>query len=234
MQIKQVVADAVASHDFLYGFASFNQDRLYARSKHWLYRVSSYDPWGDPNPLPRLLSGRPYPEPMAEEVFGWGYRCDEGSGFAEVGCYSGSRIAHIDDPTELARVQRLPKLGSRTHISTTTYVQDFDGQQYKLVYRAVHTLPDGTPNRYGNDVFAVDLEVRRCVTGGSRCQSVAVDRQVIQVFAVGYGIQNSQDLESLDCMAENGGTDQALLAQTQEELWQTLYELFDSLSPPGM
>jgi hypothetical protein len=54
-----------------------------------------------------------------------------------------------------------------------------DGRRYKLIYRPVATLPDGSANRYGNPKLAVEIEVRQCTDDNSQCASDFVDREVI-------------------------------------------------------
>ncbi len=67
--------------------------------------------------------------------------------------------------------------------STVFLRNNNDGRRYKLIYRPVAALPDGTANRYGNAKFAVDIEARRCTNNPSGdagdCTSSPVDRQIL-------------------------------------------------------
>lgn len=106
-QAKEALYEVLNGVDGVnFGFASYNQDSLNAQYKHWLYEASGVGQL-------TLPSGTVFPEVGAEEVFGTEWSCDSGSGFAEAGCYSNSyRIADMNDPLEVRRAGRLPKLGA--------------------------------------------------------------------------------------------------------------------------
>jgi hypothetical protein len=187
-QAKEVLYDVLGGIDGVnLGFATFNQDRLRIADKHWLYRASAVDPGGGLYPLLELDSGTTFPAVGDEEVFGDGWTCDEGSGFREAGCWgSSSRIADMDDPEELRRAHRLPKLGRDMDETTTIYLRDnADGKRYKLVYKPLALLPSGAANGYGNPFLAVDVEARRCTDNAASCSSTQVDEKTIFFALVG-------------------------------------------------
>ncbi len=181
-QAKEALYEVVADADStLFGFATFNQDDLRVRDKHWLYTASVLQPDGNPGNFVTLLSGTPFPGSGAEEVFGATWPCDEGSGDKEKGCWgSPSKVADLDDPWELGRTQRLPKLGRDMNEETIIYVRDpNDDQRYKVVYRPVTLLPSGLANAYGNASFAADIELRLCTNTSSNCSSTLIERQIV-------------------------------------------------------
>ncbi|MCG8456191.1 MAG: hypothetical protein MI919_07905 [Holophagales bacterium] len=180
-QMKEALYTAVESHpDNLYGFATLNQDDLRVRDKHWLYTVAATDPYGAPNAAVLLYSGRPYPETGLDEVFGQTWACDEGSGIREAGCWPNSyRIADLDDPWEARRARRLPKLGRAMDQTTTVYLRDVDGLRYRMRYRPVPTLPDGSPNAYGNPKLAVEIDVSLCINDSTYCSASLVGQEIV-------------------------------------------------------
>ena len=119
-QAKQAVFEVIQSTpNIRYGFATFNQDGLQVRHKHWLYEVAERKPDGSLNGLV-LRSGTRFPSPGAQEVFGPPWSCDEINGdpnnaegeFKEAGCWAEStQITRLDEPLELQRAHRLPKIG---------------------------------------------------------------------------------------------------------------------------
>jgi hypothetical protein len=116
-QAKEALYSVLQSTTNLHvGFATFNQDRLEARSKHWLYRVAQRDGNGNANSGIALLSGQVFPQVGAEEVFGRTWACGNGNGFASAGCSAGNP-ADLVAPEELHRMQRCgqPNLQSDLH-----------------------------------------------------------------------------------------------------------------------
>lgn len=109
--------------DIHFGFATYNQDGLHLRSKHWLYRAASDGPdipgWG------------PFPAQGAQEVFGRAWSCDNGNGDEEAGC-SASSPADLGDAWELARVQRLAKGGLGFATNVTFFVRS--GSTWRVRY----------------------------------------------------------------------------------------------------
>ena len=100
-----------------YGFATYNQDDLFVRHKHWLYEVAETKPDGSPTDRLTLQDGDRWPEIFAEEVFGAGWTCDEGGGLNDQGCWANDGdIADMDDDWEIRRTQRLPKIGHTPYI----------------------------------------------------------------------------------------------------------------------
>jgi Tfp pilus tip-associated adhesin PilY1 len=110
--------------DIHFGFATYNQDGLYLRAKHWLYRATSAGPnipgWGA------------FPAVGFQEVFGRNWNCDNGNGDAEVGCLAGEP-ADLGDGWELARMQRFAK-GGLGFSTTVTFFVRTAGTTYRVRY----------------------------------------------------------------------------------------------------
>jgi hypothetical protein len=135
-QAKQALYNALnASNEARWGFATFNQDHLKARGKHWLYQAAGagviIPGWG------------PFPVAGSQEVFGLTWDCDTGSGDNNVGCHSTSP-ADLADAWERGRVQQLPKLG-KTGGETVHFFVRQDGIVYKVRYAPARGALLGAP-----------------------------------------------------------------------------------------
>jgi hypothetical protein len=124
-QVKQALYDVLANTTGVQvGFATFNQDGLSVRGKHWRYQAGtggvSIPGWG------------PFPSPGSEEVLGLTWNCDTGSGDNEIGCYAASP-ADLVDPWELARVRRVPKAGVSLTTAMTFFIRQ-SATTYKVTY----------------------------------------------------------------------------------------------------
>ncbi|HEY4590753.1 MAG TPA: hypothetical protein VII86_16110, partial [Thermoanaerobaculia bacterium] len=146
-QLKAGLYSSISPHgDLLFGFASFNQDALNVRAKHWLYQAISNGPtvgtWG------------PFPAIGAQEVFGLTWTCGSGGANSGVGCTS-SNPADLDDPWELARMQRLPKGGLNPFNTTVNFYIRYAGITYKASY-----MPTGLGP--GLSLIQTNVSVYRC------------------------------------------------------------------------
>ncbi len=154
-QAKEALYEVLQSVDGVqFGFATYNQDRLRVRAKHWLYNFAALEPDGmTANEGIELDSGKFFPEVGAEEVFGWGWDCDNGSnsGLAARGCRA-QYPADLDDEWELQRMRLLPK-----HCSTQGCERDFYIRDYSDPERIDWT---GTPtSSYSNQDVSSDVTV---------------------------------------------------------------------------
>ncbi len=166
VQIKAGLYSALSSpeaENVSFGFATFNQDALYARAKHWLYEAT-----GNGVTIPGWGS---FPAAGSRDVLGRVWACDEGSGDNEVGCLA-TNPADLSDAWELARVRTLAK-GGATFTSSVTFYVRHAGAIYRIRY-----VPTGswTPG------LAVSFQIRRERCLNSTC--TAVDPAVIAT--VGY------------------------------------------------
>ena len=138
------------------GFASFNQDALGVRAKHWLYQAQTDGPvipgWGA------------YPAAGTQEVFGLSWGCDTGSNDNEIGCYS-TKPADLPDVWELSRVQRLPKAGSAFNQAVIFYLRN--GTTF---YKVTYTPAAGSTA--GAATVNVTVRVDRC--SNSSCSATTL------------------------------------------------------------
>jgi hypothetical protein len=133
------------------GFASFNQDALRVRAKHWFYQAQVGGPtipgWG------------PYPAAGAQEVFGLNWGCDTGNNDHETGCYY-VKPADLSDAWELTRVQRVPKAGSGFNQNVTLYLRYVVPPSAGTTYKVTYTPAAGsTP---GAATVNVSVRIERC------------------------------------------------------------------------
>ncbi len=151
-----------------FGFATYNQDRLRVRAKHWLHTVAAYQPDGvTANEGILLDSGQRYPAVGAEEVFGWGWDCDNGgnSSLWARGCRA-QYPADFDDAWELRRVRLLPKHCSTQGCTRRVYIRDSADDE---VYRVSYWQDDKDAWPYGAAKYRSRLKVERC--DNSSCSS---------------------------------------------------------------
>ena len=163
-----------------FGFGTYQQDKLFFRSKHWLYRVRDTDVGGTPYTLPQL-DGTDFLEVGAEEVFGNysqglgvpnpgenagdGFNCVTTgiSSDHHVGCEA-ANPADLSDPWEVERARRIPKLGRLGTYSTEAWyrVDHDDSKIYNVTYSP------STGMSFGADPFAADVEIQECPNGTCR------------------------------------------------------------------
>ncbi|HEV2844841.1 MAG TPA: hypothetical protein VG477_08350, partial [Thermoanaerobaculia bacterium] len=79
-QVKQALYEALSDHplNFQFGFATFNQDQIRARAKHWLYEAAG--------PGVAIPGWGAFPAQGSREVFGFLWDCDTGANDHEIGC----------------------------------------------------------------------------------------------------------------------------------------------------
>jgi hypothetical protein len=150
-QLKEALFTSIAyrpNDDLLLGFASFNQDSLNVRYKHWLYQATSDGP--------QIPGGPAYPATGAQEVFGYNWGCNTGSGNNQTGC-SGSFPASLSDPWQAARVQRVPKGGAQLTQTVDVYIRPVGGPNYRVRY-----APPLGPVTPGASVITTNVSLARC------------------------------------------------------------------------
>lgn len=135
-QVKQALYDVVANTTGVqFGFATFNQDSLFVRSKHWTYEAAgsgiNIPGWGA------------FPSTGTREVFGYLWSCNTGSGNNQVGCASATP-ADLSDVWKRTRVQQLSKLGTNFNQAVTFYVR-VGAVVYKITYTPVSGATPGGP-----------------------------------------------------------------------------------------
>ena len=105
---------ATEADDIQLGFATFNQDALSVRAKHWIYEATE-------NGVTISGAGA-FPATGDKEVFGKTWSCDTGTGDNEIGCYA-STPADLPDAWEKERVRQLPKGGQALSDVVIFYVR---------------------------------------------------------------------------------------------------------------
>ncbi|MEO8093840.1 MAG: PilC/PilY family type IV pilus protein [Pseudolysinimonas sp.] len=180
-QAKEAIAEVInGSTKTRFGFATYNQDKMQAVQKEWLYQLAN--PYADLYNLKTkalgcsaadAVLGACFPALGALEVFGPAQGCDTGNGDAEIGCFpDGNRAADVDDSSntywERTRVQRIPRFGTpgTNGAAITFYVRygwttGNNGQVYRVTYTPVATpLAYTVPNAPAN--LTVSVEIRKC------------------------------------------------------------------------
>lgn len=129
-----------------FGFATYNQDGLNVKSKHWLYQATSAGPT-----IPGI---GPWPAIGVQEVFGTAWTCTNGS---TIGCGS-TTAANLGVAWEADRVRRLPKGGQPFSLvaTTTAYVKN-GASVYKVAYK-------GILGAYGSPI-TVQVAISLCTNG---------------------------------------------------------------------
>jgi hypothetical protein len=131
---------AAEADDIQFGFATFNQDALSVRSKHWLYEATE-----DGVTIPGAGA---FPATGEREVFGKTWACDTGSGDHDIGCYASSP-ADLPDAWERERMRQLPKAGQAVNETVTFYIR-----KSPTSYRVQYIPVSGTLGS------SVDIKVR--------------------------------------------------------------------------
>ncbi|HMB54928.1 MAG TPA: PilC/PilY family type IV pilus protein [Thermoanaerobaculia bacterium] len=200
---KQAIYEMVdEAPDIQYGFAQFGRSGLQLSRKHWYYRPAEVQPAngsGLPVGFITLESGRVFPGPDHEDVFGdtWscetfsksgarthqcqdeGYNCDRDR---ERGCNT-TFPANLDDPWDYEKIRRLPKLDDENDEDVTFYIRDTDGAVYEVEYNNVASLSGAratalgvsTDPELGEPRVPVRIDVD-CVSG---CSTFGFERSYI-------------------------------------------------------
>lgn len=152
-QAKQALYEVLNSIDGIqFGFATYNQDDLQVRAKHYLYEAASNGP--------NVPGFGPFPATGTQEVFGYTWACDNGDdNDQEASCDSGDP-ADLDDSWEVGRLRRLPKAGRNFNQTVTTWIRQGGSTTYRLRYQPLGASTPGT-----NVTMRLILE--RCRSGCS-------------------------------------------------------------------
>ncbi|HEX2644978.1 MAG TPA: hypothetical protein VHU81_18410 [Thermoanaerobaculia bacterium] len=157
-----------------FGFATYNQDNLRLRAKHWLYKATSAGPV-----IPASGSSSParaLPAVNDQEVFGFLWTCDNGSGDQEAGC-ARATPSDLNDPWKLNRVLRLPKGGTLFNQAQVVYVRQ-GSTTSGPVYRVEYTPKSGS---YGANLT---VTVRADLCTNSSCSTRTLVDQKDVTFAL--------------------------------------------------
>ena len=155
------------------GFASFNQDRLRVRSKHWLYFNTENLPSGWPiaYPLPETdgdvisvgSDGQVEVELDDGDLMTFGKHFpayEKVVGFETIG-EGGTCAAPLDLSKDREKINRFAKLGTYGNQQTLIWIND-RSKTYLLTVSKSALLPDGvTINDLGKSTIRVDFTVQR-------------------------------------------------------------------------
>ena len=171
-QSKEALFEVLSQVDGInFGFATYNQDELSVRAKHWLYSVTG----GGVS-----LDGTTFPAVGAQDVFGALWNCDNNGTNSnnatdhEIACYGNSTdAASMDDAWEMTRLHRLAKLGENGNQQVTVYVQSAT-HRFKVTYKQV------AGETYGSATFKAKVDIKRCTDSSSNdnnenCTSTDLD-----------------------------------------------------------
>jgi hypothetical protein len=163
-QVKQALYDVVSNTTGVqFGFATFNQDALNVRSKHWTYEATgsgvNIPGWGA------------FPGTGTREVFGNLWTCNTGSGNNQVGC-AAATPADLSDVWKRTRVQQLAKLGTNFNQAVTFYVRVVPST-YRVTYTPVFGATPGS---------AVNVTVLVAKCNNVSCSSTTTIGQTVVPF----------------------------------------------------
>ncbi|HVR97390.1 MAG TPA: hypothetical protein VMW27_12295 [Thermoanaerobaculia bacterium] len=171
-QAKEALYEVLKDvNDVNFGFATFNQDRLFVETKHWLYKPATA---GVTLPASGSAGAMTFPVIGAEEVFGKlleaDLNCDPSSNannsLHRTGCYS-NVPANTNDAWSTARVRRLPKGGQKFNEDLTFYIRH-GNNRYRVRYRPV------TGPALGASQIQLKVKVDRCTdSNGTGCNSTS-------------------------------------------------------------
>lgn len=203
-QAKEALYEVISRTDGVnFGFATYNQDQLRARAKHWVYRATSNGPV--------VETGGRFPAIGDEEVFGLAWTCDNGGTDGRIGCFPHNNggtppfyyPADLDDPWEETRAHRLPKGGIGFNTDTAIYVRS-NGKVFWVNYHP-------KSGSLGDSTITVEIKVEKCKNpnaGSGSCDSSG-ERDTISGSPVDVTFQLVSDFISWDNSvnrnAEQGG-----------------------------
>jgi len=164
-QAKEALYEVLSNVDDVhFGFATYNQDNLHVRGKHWLYRVASTQPHADG--FFTLDDNTSFPIAGAEHNFGRTWSCYAGFGpgdIDEIGCDEDTP-ADLDEPYDLQRSWRYPKLGSSGTFNRDYYIRDSGGTKYRVFVRRL-SESSTSGQSLGDATLDILYYVQRCRNG---------------------------------------------------------------------
>ena len=209
-QAKEALFEVISRTDGVnFGFATYNQDSLRARAKHWLYRATSNGPSID--------GFGHFPAIGNDDVFGLTWTCDNGGTDGRIGCFphnNGASTpfyypADLDDTWEKTRVHRFPKGGLSFSTDVNVYVRAA-GKVYWVNYHPkTGTLGDST--------ITVEVKVEKCKnpnTGSGSCDATS-ERDVVAGSPVDVTYQRVSDFVSWDNVVTRNSVQTGYFTQGQ-------------------
>jgi Tfp pilus tip-associated adhesin PilY1 len=149
-QAKEALYEVIKGIDNVqFGFATYNQDSAYMRTKHYIYKAKANGP---------VITGfGAWPAINSQEVFGQVWPCTSSD---SNGCAYASP-ADSTDAWEVERIKRVPKAGISLTDDVTVWLR-YSGNIYRIKYHPVS-------GAYGSDI-KVNIKTDRC-TSSSSCNT---------------------------------------------------------------
>ena len=183
---KQSIYTIMQSHPNInFGFSHFDQTGLKMSWKFWWYSLAS----SQPNGFITLDSGRQFPGPGQQELFGqqaWSCTLGGPAPFNNVGCIS-TQPAHLDNSWEWERARRYPKLGDQNTADWSYYFAEsasgtsVQTQLYKVTYLHPATSTCGT-TILGCATIQLTVKVDKCLN--SACSSITNKGTKVMSFSL--------------------------------------------------
>jgi hypothetical protein len=198
-QVKEVMYQILFEVDDVdFGFATFNQDDMRVRSKHWMYKAATNGPTlGD--------TGVAYPAIDDKHVFGRTWPCTSGdSSIRDIGCGGGNDAADLDDAYDARRVQRLPKGGRNLDGSGWGSAPGDVVSVFVAVGNDEFKVEFGIPSSGAPGASLVSVPVTTCelVGGSANC-----DSGTIQTGSVDFELSNEfLFMDMSDDFGQSNGT----------------------------
>ncbi len=163
-QAKQALFEVISDvNNVNFGFATYQQNQLRAKVKHWLYEVAPTRPDGSAQQL-LSIGGLTFPTLGTQEVFGAGelegWTCTAPVSAIRDGCLW-FFPADVEDSWEVERMARLPKLGRQGTTTTTFWLRQGFISRYRVQY-TMSSTGIGSPYTYGDESIAVDIDIDQC------------------------------------------------------------------------
>jgi hypothetical protein len=186
---KQSIYTIMQSHpNISFGFGHFDQTQLQVFWKYWWYSVAISQPSG----FIKLDSGRQFPAPGQQELFGqqaWPCTLGGPAPFNNVGCVA-TQPAHLDNSWEIERARRYPKLGDQNNAAGWSYyINEVTGGVLPLhpLYRVTFTPvtgqvcsdPTKAPSCLGSPTLLVSVKVDKCSTNNSCATTTPIDSKTM-------------------------------------------------------
>jgi len=185
-QAKAAIYEALIDTDEInVGFATFNQDDLRMRRKHWLYEALSDGPyipnWGN-YPRARTVDGAGNTVEGDWHVFGDSWSCFAGPNGAnnddDIGC-STARPADLNDQWEHDRVQawskETPDFNSNNDMTYYNYVRDPSMQMWRIRHRILNA----DPHTLGNASITTRIARERCLNNDCSSRDMFEEQTII-------------------------------------------------------
>lgn len=181
--LYEVMSDVENVH---FGFASFNQDRLRVRSKHWLYRATGAAAVGG------AVGSLTYPS-AAGEVWTFGRHLNDAG-------EAGSCAAPLSFSGDREMLDRFARLGVEGQETTTLWVRD-GGRTFRIQA----SLSPSSPGALGDAAILVRLQAARvnaCPSDLATAEAVDVEFRRVRDFLMVESNGVPSDADDANCTSD--------------------------------